>query len=443
MRSTLLLLTLAAALAAYAYFIEADRPSRIEAENAKDRVFNMESVDLVELEVTASGDQTVLRKSDGIWNIIEPVRTKADGIEVSGITTGVSALEVERVVQDIADDLDRFGLADPTVEIAFKAEGEDRVIRLLLGNQTSTGGHLYAMRSDDPRVFLVDAYLQSSFDLTTFDLRDKAIVEFDRDDVDRLSLTTPTHTVKLVHADGVWHLEEPWKIRASSNTVNALLTKLDTARMQAVIETDGANLDAYGLAAPLVSAVVGAGSTEAILLVGTNTDNGNSYARDAARSLLFTVENSLVDDLTRSPEDYRQAELFTFNPTTTTRLEIEQPEARLVITKSEVTPFVWQRLEPLPGDVDQGTVSELLAGLVSFRAERFTTSLENTGLDAPTATVTMFDGKREERVTFGRSADVIYTLANRDEVASTIETAIFEEVMTAVATLSNNDEGLP
>lgn len=430
-------------LAAYAYFIEAGSPSRVEAENAKERMFNMESVDLVELEVTASGDRTVLRKTDGIWNIIEPVRTKADGIEVSSITTGVSALEVERVVQDISDDLDQFGLSDPTVEIAFKAEGEDRVTRLLLGNQTSTGGHLYAMRSDDPRVFLVDAYLQSSFDLTTFDLRDKAIVEFDRDDVDNLSLTTPTHAVKLVHADGIWHLEEPWKLRAASNTVNALLTKLDTARMQAVVETDGANLEAYGLAAPLISVVIGAGSAGATLLIGMNTDNGNFYARDAARSLIFTVENSLVDDLTRSPEDYRQAELFTFNPTTITRLEIEQSEARLVITKSEVTPFVWQRLEPLPGEVDQGTVSDLLTGLVSFRAERFTTSLEKISLDAPIATVTMFDGEREERVAFGRSADVIYALANQDAVASAIETTVFENVMTAVATLSNNNEGTP
>ena len=114
-----------------------------------------------------------------------------------------------------------------------------------------------------------------------------------------------------------------------------------------------------------------------------------------------------------------------------------------MITKSEVTPFAWQRLEPLTGEVDQGTVSDLLTGLVSFRAERFTTSLENTGLDAPTATVTMFDGEREERVTFGRSADIIYALANRDAVASIIETAVFEEVMTAVATLSNNDEDLP
>ena len=102
MSSTLLLFTLAATLAAYAYFIEADRPSRVEAENAKDRVFYMDSVDLVDLEVATSGDRTVLRKTDGIWNIIEPVRTKADGIEVSGITTGVSALEVERVVQDLS-----------------------------------------------------------------------------------------------------------------------------------------------------------------------------------------------------------------------------------------------------------------------------------------------------------------------------------------------------
>ncbi|HCH36665.1 MAG TPA: hypothetical protein DEU67_01455, partial [Acidobacteria bacterium] len=91
----------------------------------------------------------------------------------------------------------------------------------------------------------------------------------------------------------------------------------------------------------------------------------------------------------------------------------------------------------------QGTVSDLLTGLVSFRAERFTTSLEKTGLDTPIATVTMFDGERDERVAFGRSADVIYALANQDAVASTIETAVFENVMTAVATLSNNNEGTP
>jgi hypothetical protein len=104
---------------------------------------------------------------------------------------------------------------------------------------------------------------------------------------------------------------------------------------------------------------------------------------------------------------------------------------------------VWQRLEPLPGEVDQGTVSNLLTGLASFRAERFTTFVENTGLDAPIATVTMFDGEREERVAFGRSADVIYALANQDAVASTIETAVFEDVMTAVATLINNNESMP
>ena len=55
----------------------------------------------------------------------------------------------------------------------------------------------------------------------------------------------------------------------------------------------------------------------------------------------------------------------------------------------------------------------------------------------------MFDGEREERVAFSRSADVIYALANQDAVASTVETAVFEEVMTAVATLSNNDEDIP
>ena len=195
MRSTLLLLTAATMIGGYAYFIESSRPSRSETENAKDRVFVSESSALVELEVLASGTRTVLRKIDGTWTIVAPVQVNADEVEVSGITTGVASLEIERVLEDAADDLEPFGLADPRIEIAFKAEGDDEVTRLYLGNHTATGGDIYAMRSDDPRVFLVAAYLESSFDRTTFDLRDKAILNFERDDVDRLQLTTPTHTV--------------------------------------------------------------------------------------------------------------------------------------------------------------------------------------------------------------------------------------------------------
>ena len=102
MRSTLLLLAVAVSLGAYAYFVESDRPTRTETESAKDSLFGIESADLTELDVTASsGERTVLRKTDGTWRLTDPVQVEADAIEVSGVTSGVESLEIERVVEEV------------------------------------------------------------------------------------------------------------------------------------------------------------------------------------------------------------------------------------------------------------------------------------------------------------------------------------------------------
>ena len=88
MRSTLLLRAAAMALGAYAYLVESDRPTRAEAEAAKDSLFDVDSLDLVELEVRAGGDRTILHKTDGAWHLVEPIQTGADQVAASGITPG-------------------------------------------------------------------------------------------------------------------------------------------------------------------------------------------------------------------------------------------------------------------------------------------------------------------------------------------------------------------
>ena len=166
--------------------------------------------------------------------------------------------------------------------IAFKTEGDTEFTRLLLGDDTATGGDMYAMTSNDPRVFLVAAYLDTSFDRGTFDLRDKAILDFDTDEVDRIDITAPSHTVALVKTDEAWRVEQPWSARGDAGITNALVTRLVTGRMQAIVATDTTALDAFGLEAPRLTAVVGTGSTRATLWVGDATDDGTVYARDAA-----------------------------------------------------------------------------------------------------------------------------------------------------------------
>ena len=88
-----------------------------------------------------------------------PTRPKS-----SSITSNLATLEATRVVDENAKDLAKYGLAEPAVEVAFKAAGDKDYRRLFVGGKTPTGGDLYAKLANDSKVLLIPAYLESSLD---------------------------------------------------------------------------------------------------------------------------------------------------------------------------------------------------------------------------------------------------------------------------------------
>ena len=77
------------------------------------------------------------------------------------------------------------------MEIEFKASGDKTYgdyHRLFLGGKSPTGGDLFARRDADKRVILVAGYTDPIFNRSTFDLRDKTLLAFDREKVDRIDV---------------------------------------------------------------------------------------------------------------------------------------------------------------------------------------------------------------------------------------------------------------
>ena len=109
----------------------------------------------------------------------------------SAIATNLSTLEITRVVDENPADLKEYGLDAPRVEIEFKASGDKTYgdyHRLFLGGKSPTGGDVFARRDADKRVILVPGYVDPIFNRSTFDLRDKTLLAFDREKVDRIDL---------------------------------------------------------------------------------------------------------------------------------------------------------------------------------------------------------------------------------------------------------------
>lgn len=436
LRSFLVLLVVAAGLGAYIYFVESTRtPGETEA---REKVFSIEASAIGALEVrAAAGDRTRLEKRDGQWRIVDPVQAEADSVVVTGITSSLATLEVQRVVDEQPGDYAQYGLAPPRIEVAFGA-GDDAETRLQLGSRTPTGGDMYARTAGQDRVFLVQAYLDSTFDKKTFDLRDKSVLKFTRSDVDSLALERGGRSVRLEKRGADWRLKSPLDARAEYGTVESVIGRIENGRMTA-IAAEGADLDlkAYGLETPAVTVTVGAGSASATLAIGKATDDGKVYARDLSRPLVFIVDQTLADEFDKPAADFRRQDAFEFRPFNATRIEFVRGDRTDAFEKvTGEAGDTWRRTAPEAKDVESAKIDALLSAFANLRAQSFVDSTRATGLDRPLVVVSVRFGAGEdqqtEQVAFGRAGDEVYAAPQSEPGAAKLDATAFENALKAL-----------
>ena len=292
-----------------------------------------------------------------------PVATKADESEVSGITTNLGTVEITRVIDENPASLKEFGLDTPHVEVDFKRAGDKDFQKLLIGEKTPTGASLYAKRNDDKKVFLIPAFQENTFNRSTFDLRDKTVMKFDRDKVDGVEINADGKTMAIAKEGSDWKVTKPLQTKADFGAVEGLVGRLGTAQMKSIVTTDAspADLKKYGLDKPQETVTLNVGSARAMLQLGAKAEDNTVYARDASRPMVMTVESALADDLKKGADDYRRKDVFEFRAFNATHIEFTRNGQTVAFDKvkntgkdAQTNPDIWKRVSPSAKDVEQG-----------------------------------------------------------------------------------------
>lgn len=440
LRSFAGLLVILVALGGYLYFVESKRTPGANDDDKKEKVFAVEADKIEEVTIkSASNERTTLRKSGNDWQIVSPIAATPDAAEISGVTSNLSTAEIQRVVDENPADLKEYGLAEPRIEVAFKAGGTAHTLRI--GDKTPPGSDLYARVDDQKKVFLIPSHLESSFNKTTFDFRDKAALKVERDKVDALEVATADRQLRIAKKDGDWRVSSPVDARADFTAVESLLGRLSSAQMKSIAAPDAADLAQYGLDKPAATVRIGTGSSQATLLVGKAAEAGNVYAKDQSRPAVFTLESSLLDELKKDAGEFRQKDLFDARSFNTTRVEIARGGQSAAFEKTKVKDKdgkeeeKWKQVAPAAKDVDGAKVDALLAALTSARADSFQPDAAKTGLEKPELTVTLKfdDGKKEERVSFARSGSDGFAARAGEPGAAKLPAATIESIVKALA----------
>ena len=373
------------ALLAFVYFyeIKGGEERRQEAEKSK-QLFVFQDDDAQRFELLRGDDALVLDKGTSGWNLSAPVIDGADQEAVERYLRNLRECEREKVVVDSAAasaaEAAQYGLDAPRLKVRLQTEdGAEQVVAF--GSDSPTDRFTYAqLQGDNPEIFVVRAWRFDNLDKRAFDLRDRRVLAFAKDEVMQVQRWGTGGAAVLARAEPDWQFREPVAARADADAVNGLLDKIDQAEIEAFVAEDPSTttLASYGLEEHAsqveIALLVGADRAEKRLAIGGADEQGRWYARDASRPQVFLVDSTLVQELTKGISDLRDKKPL--------RFEREQVQ-RIVLTRGAATAFavdkdtsgVWHLSEPMGRDAKSWKLNSLLSDLEQLEVEDFAEEL--------------------------------------------------------------------
>lgn len=432
------MLAVAGGLGAYIYFVEMKRdPAADTAATTREKVFTVATGSIEEVEITnASAEVTRVARKDSTWSIVAPEGIEADTVEVSTVVSSLESLERTKVIDDNPASAAPFGLDPARIRLAFKTAGDPTAKVLLIGSKTPTGGDLYAKVDGAPAIFLIGGHLEDTFNRKTFDLRDKSVLKFSREDVTAVSLTQGTTRVSLTKSGNDYRLSAPVVARADGSAVEAIISQLQQARMTGIKTSDAsaAALKEHGLDKPQVVVTIGAGSATAELAIGKKEDDTHFFARDLSRPLIFSVDKALLDAVLKKTEDFRVKDVFAFRSFTASGLDVASGGATYSYAKKkgegEGAVEKWSQILPAEKVIDAAKFDDFLMTLSNLRAESFAASAA-TGGDSITVTARFgaATATETETVTLRKVGTAVHAIRSGEPGAAVVSTADFDRAL--------------
>ena len=365
----------------------------------------------------------VVRNDSGTWQITAPKPLAADQEAVSSLLSLLSPLNSDRLIEEKASDLSKYGLAVPVLEVDITLK-DNQTQKLLIGDQTPSGSNYYAAVAGEPRLYSVAAYNKSGLDKTADDLRDKRLLTVDFDKVSQIELVglkpDTKQDVTFAREKDAWQILKPKPYRAETYQVENLIRSLKDARMESnAADEDVVNAAVFKSAAPFVIAKIsGASGTQVLEL---RKAKGDYYAKTSVLPGVYKVPAAVGSGLDKSLDDFRNKKVFDFGFQDPNRVEIHEGAKSYFLTRSGSD---WWG--PDGKKLDEASVQALLGKLRDLSAETF----PDSGFGAPVMEITVAsnENKRVEKVAVAKNGEKY--IAKREN-----EPALYELAASAIPDL--------
>lgn len=397
----MLLLLIAMGAFAYIWFVERHKKSTREIEQDGTLVaeFDRDKIDSIDIRST-EGKIDLRKDARGGWQIVEPVKDRADAMAIAQLFTEAETLRyVEKITENgkgvSKDRLKEFGLNEPTAKL--RLDGKGKPIELQWGKDTATEGKQYLKLDGSSVVYVVGGPLKASLTKRPDEFRDRKLGDISTAQVRKVTIRTSAGEIELAKDESNrWSLLKPMKARGDDARIGDLIAQAANAHIESFVG-DAANLSAYGLQEPRVTVRLETGEGDPVTLdLGTNPkeekDKEKTYAKISTRQAVVLLPKTVESLITTKPNDLRDRNLIRVESDIVDRVTVEGPDGgKVVLARSGES---WVRKagdKELPVDVPavQAVVATLTSQQVSEFVADVATELPKYGLDRPAVKVTL------------------------------------------------------
>lgn len=396
------------------------------SESPAGRVFPDAPTEANQLAISGrDGTKLVFVRQNNRWNLTEPQTLPARTEAVEDIIRTVAELRYHRVAAEgDAAAAAAFGLDHPRWTVSLvDAAGHSRTLQVGAAAPNIGGtDETYVRVEGDPRVLVVSRDLASLLDRQPKDFRQTAIwPEVRREAIVSVRVEgRQTYTLRK-NADG-WAIAEPFQAPADSTAVDRLLTRLtDDLKAQKFLAETASAPAAYGLDRPQLvvtlslaspaSTQPGESAEKRTLLLGAHRDK-SICARVVGRPEIFTLEETMLEDLQPKVETLRSVQLLQFAADAVQSIRVARGEKEETLElRREGNSWTLTQPFSLPAETD--AVDVLLRTLSDLRAERWIASPLGSAMDLSNARATI-------TLRLAGGGEKILRLGGRDEEAKQV-----------------------
>jgi hypothetical protein len=361
--------------------------------------------------VGRDGEKFVIVRDGATWRMTSPVSAAVDASAIDGALGTLATLRAEEFVADAPESLDRYGLASPAWTVTMtqvdkvmaKADAtasapttqstqpiEKRTTyAVAIGSSTGLGRKsVYATVNGRPWVVTLAEDVAKAIvpDVQTW--REKRLVDFGKEQLNRIETTYGGGSATLVREDDEWVLavSATSHVPADSAAVEKLVDAVVGLKAASFVDEAGSQMKETQLDRPTGTIRLTSAKGELIeLTFGAETASGMyRYVQRAGVAYACAVDAEAVTTVFQPVLAYRHRLMMNFGMDDVTAMTVTRDGATYRLSRTGVE-SPWRLSEPVASAADAKTMRDLLLTCTTLQADAWVSQgeLAKFGLDRP------------------------------------------------------------